>query len=450
MTAAPQTNAVQTIAAQTTTTISGWGGYPTQEAQVITPLSLSAYKASLQHHPSVIARGMGRSYGDSANAATVLQTAYCDHFIAFDAATGVLTVEAGVTLRDILKITVTHGWFLPVTPGTSFVTVGGAIASDVHGKNHHVAGTFGQRVLSINMLLGTGEVVTTSPTQLPDLFQATCGGMGLTGVILTATIQLIPIKSAYITQKTIKAGSIEEACEAFEANSSSAYSVAWIDCLSTGKHLGRSVLMLGEHSDNGGLGLKIKDPISIPIHTPAALLNSMTMRAFNGAYWAKASNNKTQTVPLLPYFYPLDAIGGWNKLYGKAGFVQYQCVLPKADGVANMRKILTQIAQSGAGSFLAVLKQFGPANQNLLSFPIEGYTLALDFKMSPYVIDLLLRLDDMVADMSGRVYLTKDALMREVSFKTTYPKWQEFEAVRQKYGAIGKFASAQSKRLGLA
>jgi FAD/FMN-containing dehydrogenase len=393
---------------------------------------------------------MGRSYGDSANAAVVIQTTYSDHFIAFDTATGLLTVEAGVTLRDILKVTVKHGWFLPVTPGTSFVTMGGAIASDVHGKNHHVAGTFGQHVVSITMLLGTGEVVTTSPTQLPDLFHATCGGMGLTGVILSATIQLIPSKSAYINQKTIKAGSLEEACEAFEANCSSTYSVAWIDCLTTGKHLGRSVLMVGEHSDSGGLDLAIKDPVTVPIYTPAALLNSMTMRAFNTAYWAKSAHNKSQTISLLPYFYPLDAIGGWNKLYGKAGFVQYQFVLPKADGVANMRKVLTQIAQSGAGSFLAVLKQFGPANQNLLSFPIEGYTLALDFKMSPSVIDLLHRLDDMVADMGGRVYLTKDAVMREASFKTTYAKWQEFEAVRQKYGAVGKFASNQSKRLGLA
>jgi len=328
--------------------------------------------------------------------------------------------------------------------------VGGAIASDVHGKNHHVAGTFGQHVVSITMMLGDGAIVSTSSTELPDLFHATCGGMGLVGVILTASIQLIAVKSAYINQRTIKAGSIEEACEAFETNSSSTYSVAWIDCLSTGKHLGRSVLMVGEHSDSGGLDLAIKAPISIPIHTPAALLNSMTMRAFNGAYWAKASDSKTQTIPLLPYFYPLDAMGEWNKLYGKAGFVQYQFVLPKADGVANMHKVLTQIAQSGAGSFLAVLKQFGPANQNLLSFPIEGYTLALDFKVSPSIIDFLHRLDDLVADMGGRVYLTKDAVMREASFKTTYPQWQEFEAARQNYGAIGKFASNQSKRLGLA
>jgi decaprenylphospho-beta-D-ribofuranose 2-oxidase len=434
----------------TTQTISGWGGYPQQEADVLTPLALSSCQSQLQRNVSLLARGMGRSYGDSANAATVLQTSYLNHFIAFDSDTGLLTVEAGVMLRDILKVTVKRGWFLPVTPGTSFVTVGGAIASDVHGKNHHVAGTFGQHVVSMTLLLGTGETVTTSPTKLPDLFHATCGGVGLTGVILTATIQLIPIQSARIEQKTIKTGSLEEACAAFEENGDSTYSVAWIDCLATGKQLGRSVLMVGEHAKDGGLDLAIKEPVTVPIHTPAALLNSLTMRAFNHAYYAKASHLKIQTVSLLPYFYPLDAIGGWNKLYGKAGFVQYQFVLPKADGVANMRKILTEIAQSGGGSFLAVLKQFGAANQNLLSFPIEGYTLALDFKVSAANFALLQKLDELVVGMGGQIYLTKDALMQEKTFKTTYPQWQAFEAVREKYGAIGKFASAQSKRLGLA
>ena len=432
------------------TKIYGWGRYPQQDAYLHKPSSSTSLESIAKQQNSVLARGMGRSYGDSASALNVLQTTHINHFINFDKVSGILTAESGITMRNILKVIVPSGWFLPVSPGTSYVTLGGAIASDVHGKNHHVVGTFGQHVVSMTVLLGTGEVVTTSPTQLPDLFHATCGGMGLTGVILMATIQLIPIKSAYINQRTIKAESIEAACQAFEANSIATYSVAWIDCLTTGKHLGRSVLMVGEHSDSGGLDLAIKAPITVPFHTPAALLNGVTMRAFNTAYWAKAAHNKSQTIPLLPYFYPLDAIGGWNKLYGKAGFVQYQFVLPKTDGVGNMRKILTRIAQSGSGSFLAVLKQFGPANQNLLSFPIEGYTLALDFKMSSSVIDLLHWLDGMVADMGGRVYLTKDAVMREESFKTTYPKWQAFEAVRQKYGAIGKFASAQSKRLGLA
>jgi decaprenylphospho-beta-D-ribofuranose 2-oxidase len=439
-----------TLSGSNTTLISGWGGYPIQQAQVLMPSSLGSYKVHLQQNECVIARGMGRSYGDSANAPTVLQTTYFDHFVAFDSATGLLTVEAGVKLRDILNITVKHGWFLPVTPGTSFVTVGGAIASDVHGKNHHIYGTFGKHVLSISILLGTGEVVTASPLQLPDLFHATCGGMGLTGVILNATIQLFPIKSAFINQKTFKARSLEEACEVFDANNSSAYSVAWIDCLSTGKHLGRSVLMVGEHSEDGGLDFTNKEPITLPIYTSAALLNCLTMRSFNTAYWAKAAHNKTQSIPLRSYFYPLDAIGEWNKFYGKAGFVQYHFVLPKVNGIPNMRNILTEIAQSGAGSFLAVLKQFGPANQNLLSFPMEGYTLALDFKMTKNVISLLHKLDAMLIDMGGRVYLTKDAVMEEVSFKTTYTKWQEFESVREKYGAIGKFASAQSRRLGLA
>ena len=433
-----------------TTSINGWGCYPKQDARVIKPASLSACKETVHENKSLIARGMGRSYGDSANSNVVLQTTYIDHFIKFDVTSGLFTAESGVTPRDIIKVTVKQGWFLPVTPGTSFVTVGGAIASDVHGKNHHIAGTFCQYVSSITLMLGTGEVVSTSPTVLPDLFHATCGGMGLTGVILNATIQLFPINSAYITQRTIKAGSIEDACEAFQANCTFPYSVAWIDCLKTGPHMGRSVLISGEHSGKGQLNCTLDKPINVPIQTPSALLNSITMRAFNEAYWAKAANNKIQSISLFSYFYPLDAIGGWNKLYGKTGFVQYQFVLPKIDGVVNMRKVLTQIALSGSGSFLAVLKQFGSANKNLLSFPIEGYTLALDFKLSPSVIDLLHRLDVIVAGMGGRVYLAKDAVMQESIFKSTYPTWQEFEAVRNKYGAIGKFSSAQSKRLGLA
>ena len=433
-----------------TSMISGWGGYPIHEAEILSPLSKTDFVEQLERTNSTIARGMGRSYGDSANASVVMQTTYCDHFIEFDCRSGLLTVEAGALLRDILKLTVQQGWFLPVTPGTSFVTVGGAIASDVHGKNHHTSGTFGQHVQSLKVMLGSGEVVKTSPIELPDLFRATCGGMGLTGVILNATIQLMPIKSVYIKQNTIKASCLEEACESFEAQSKATYSVAWIDCLASGKNLGRSVLMVGEHTDSGGLDISIPEPIKVPFHTPAALLNRKSMWLFNTSYWHKATHNKTQTLPLMSYFYPLDAIGEWNKLYGRAGFLQYQFVLPKTDGVANMRTILQKISESGQGSFLAVLKQFGPANENLLSFPIEGYTLALDFKLSSLTIPLLHYLDELVVGMGGRVYLAKDAVMNEHSFKKTYRNWQQFEAVRNKYGAIGKFASTQSKRLGLA
>ena len=432
------------------TKIYGWGRYPQQDAYLHVPPSSASLEFTAKQQDSVLARGMGRSYGDSANALNVLQTTYINHFIEFDKATGKLTAEAGITLREILEIIVPSGWFLPVTPGTSFVTLGGAIASDVHGKNHHIAGTFGQHVKSLSMLLGTGEVVTTSPQHHADLFHATCGGMGLTGIIISATIQLLPIKSSLISQKTIKADCVEAACEAFESNSNATYSVAWIDCLSKGKSLGRSVIMLGEHAAQGGLDIDIRQKVTVPFSTPSALLNSVTMKAFNTAYWQRAKHNVSQTVSLMPYFYPLDAVGEWNRLYGKKGFVQFQCVVPKLDGVANMRKLLTEISNSGEGSFLAVLKQFGTANENLLSFPIEGYTLALDFKASETAIKTVKRLEDMVVDMGGRLYLTKDAVMQESTFKATYPNWEKFEAIRERYGAVGKFSSSQSKRLGLA
>ena len=432
------------------TKIYGWGRYSQQDAYLHTPASCASLEFIAKQQNSVLARGMGRSYGDSANALNVLQTTYLNHFIEFDKATGKLTAEAGITLREILEIIVPSGWFLPVTPGTSYVTLGGAIASDVHGKNHHIAGTFGLHVKSLTMLLGTGQVVTTSPQHHADLFHATCGGMGLTGIIISATIQLLPIRSSLISQKTIKAGCIEAACEAFESNSNATYSVAWIDCLSKGKSLGRSVIMLGEHAAQGGLDIDIQQKISVPFSTPSALLNRATMKVFNTAYWHKSKHNVSQTVALMPYFYPLDAIGEWNRLYGKKGFVQFQCVLPKIDGVANMRKLLTEISNSGEGSFLAVLKQFGVANENLLSFPTEGYTLALDFKASETAIKMVKKLEDMVVEMGGRLYLTKDAVMQESTFKATYPNWEKFEVVREQYGAVGKFSSVQSIRLGLA
>jgi decaprenylphospho-beta-D-ribofuranose 2-oxidase len=432
-----------------TATISGWGNYPKQEAQLLTPPSSVSLKEAVKLEGSLIARGMGRSYGDSANAPRVLQTFLCDHFVEFDEKTGRLTAESGVTLREILKLIVNSGWFLPITPGTSYVTLGGAIASDVHGKNHHIAGTFGQHITSIQVLLGTGDVVTASEFKNTDLFYATCGGMGLTGVIISATIQLLPIRSSYINQKTIKAGCIEEACEAFKINGSATYSVAWIDCLAKGRGLGRSILVLGEHAENDVLDFEINKPVSVPFNAPPALLNRLTMKTFNGAFWHKAKHNRTKTVPLFSYFYPLDAIGNWNKLYGKDGFLQFQCVIPKDNGIANMRMLLTEIIESGEVPFLSVLKQFGKGNNYYLSFPTEGYTLALDFKLTPSVITTLQRLEDIVVGMGGRIYLTKDALMQEATFKATYQRWEEFETVREKYGAIGKFSSAQSKRLGL-
>jgi len=302
--------------------ISGWGNYPKQKAKLLTPTSQQEMKKGLHNKEPIIPRGMGRSYGDSANASLVLQTHLCDHFLEFDINTGLLTLEAGITFREVLKVIVPQGWFLPVTPGTSYVTIGGAIASDVHGKNHHIAGTFSQYVQSIEILLGTGDIVIASLEENIDLFLATCGGMGLTGVILKATIQLVPILSSHIDQETLKAGCLESACEAFEENNDATFSVAWIDCLARGKNLGRSILTLAEHSKEGDLDMTLKDPIEVPIYTPSKFLNKTTINIFNNIYWAKATNNKKQTVSLLTYFYPLDSLGAWNKLYGKNGFLQ--------------------------------------------------------------------------------------------------------------------------------
>lgn len=430
--------------------IHGWGRYPIADAKVLLPKSQSDCIGLIQGKGLLIPRGMGRSYGDSANYDTVLQTTYLDSYLEFDHLTGLLSCEAGVTIRDILSLIVPKGWFIPVTPGTSYVTIGGAIASDVHGKNHHISGTISEHISSLTLMLGTGEIVRVSRTQFPDLFRATCGGMGLTGIIISATIQLVRIQSSRILQLTIKADSLEEVCEQFELNGTSSYSVAWIDCLAKGRYLGRSLLMLGEHAQDGDLETMKFKSRNLPINMPSMLLNHYSVKGFNALYYYSALKKRQQLVlPFEPYFYPLDAIDNWNRLYGKSGFVQYQFVLPKAVGVKGLRMVLNKIIESKKGSFLAVLKTFGKSNNNYLSFPLEGYTLALDFKVSQEVIRLIKELDSLVVGMGGRIYLTKDALMSETNFKKSYPKWEHFEQIRFKYGAIGKFASNQSKRLGL-
>lgn len=428
----------------------GWGRYPRLDAQVTQPLSATQCATFLQGAAPLIARGLGRSYGDSALAPHLLSTRHLDHFQTFDAAIGLLTCAAGVSLDAILRTFVPRGWFLPVTPGTRFVTVGGAIASDVHGKNHHVNGTFCAHVRRIEILLGNGERVIASPAENADLFHATCGGMGLTGIILSASVQLKPIRASDIIETTIKAPNLNAVLEAFDVHTASTYSVAWIDCLARGASLGRSLLMLGEHAPDGPLTLRTKPPAPVPFDLPSGLLNRASVRAFNTLYYGRVRRvQSTRSLPFEPFFYPLDALSDWNRLYGKAGFVQYQFVLPKDAGVGALREVLELIAQSGRGSFLSVLKMFGAANANLLSFPTAGYTLALDFKAEPATFELLDVLDCVVLHYGGRMYLTKDARMTEATFKASYPCWPKFEQVRAHWHAHGHFASAQSRRLGL-
>jgi FAD/FMN-containing dehydrogenase len=413
-------------------------------------------RAALERLGQVIARGNGRSYGDSAlGPRGTMAMRGMDRLIAFDPQTGLLTCEAGTLLADIVAIFVPRGWFVPVTPGTRFVTVGGMIAADVHGKNHHLAGSFGRHVAWLDLMLADGQVVRCSPHENQELFAATTGGMGLTGLILRAAFPLIRIETPFIRQETRKAANLDEAMDIFEATASSTYSVAWIDTLATGDRLGRSLVLLGEHLARDEAPADLKDPaafaaeprLTIPLDLPSFALNRWSVRAFNALYYSRGKPG-TAIVPLEPYFYPLDAIGAWNRIYGSRGFVQYQFVLPKPASREGMAQILRRIAEHGSASFLAVLKLFGPQD-GLLSFPMEGYTLALDLPASIDNLNLMQELDAMVEDHGGRLYLAKDARTSPASLRRGYPALSRFLAIRQRVDPDRRFRSAQSERLAL-
>lgn len=435
--------------------IQGWGRYPTIDSSMAQPHTYHECQALIRddQFTSGIARGLGRSYGDSSLSQQIIASKQLNHFIDFDPNTGELTCEAGTSFSDILQIIIPQGWFLPVTPGTQFVTMGGAIASDVHGKNHHLDGSFSDHVKQLKLCLADGNIISCSAYINRELFLATCGGMGLTGIILEATIQLIPIESSAIEETTHKTDNLADTLALFEQHQDATYSVAWIDCLAKGAHLGRSLLMLGEHAsaeNDAPLASSMHSKLNMPFTLPNFTLNRYSIKAFNALYYARVRQKLTEkTVNYSPFFYPLDRIQNWNRMYGKRGFVQYQFVIPKEAGLTGLTHILNEIADSQRGSFLAVLKVFGKGNKNYLSFPIEGYTLALDFKMDSTLFSFLDHLDEIVLHYGGRLYLTKDARMTEQVFKQSYPQWEKFQDVRQQFGADTQFNSMQSKRLGL-
>jgi FAD/FMN-containing dehydrogenase len=398
----------------------------------------------------LIPRGLARSYGDSSLAPLVIETDRLDHFLDFDEQTGLLRCGAGVSLAEILEVFVPRGWFLPVTPGTKFVTVGGAIASDVHGKNHHLEGTFCDHVTRMRVATPATGIVECSRDDHHPLFLGTCGGMGLTGIIVDATFRLRPIASAYIDSTTLRASNLTEALDLFLEHDKTTYSVAWIDCLARGRSLGRSLLTIGEHATSGDLVAKGPRSLAVPVDLPGQLLNRFTVQGFNSLYYRRVREARTeQVVHYEPFFYPLDFVHQWNRIYGRGGFTQYQFVVPRVGGVDALTEVLDRISASRRASFLAVLKSFGPANDNYLSFPMEGYTLALDFKIEPGLFDLLDTLDEVVLEAGGRLYLTKDVRMSAETFRRSYPRWPEMEALRRQYGADQVFNSRQSQRLGL-
>ncbi len=438
--------------------LSGWGRFPQADCRVAAPRDVDGLRGALAAG-GLIARGNGRAYGDSAmNAANTVHMRHFNRMLGFDAATGQLIAEAGVLLGDIIDAFLPRGWFAPVTPGTRFVTIGGMIAADVHGKNHHRHGSFGGFVDWIDVMQADGEVVRASRAENTDLFEWTIGGMGLTGIILRAAFRLVPVESGWIRQTTVPAANLAAAMAAFEAADAATYSVGWIDCLAGGGAAGRSLIMLGEHACRSELSAaQAADPFAIaprrsllvPIDAPAFLLNSLTVRAFNALYYRRGlASGREATVGWRGYFYPLDAILGWNRIYGRKGFAQFQCVLPLAAAEAGLGALLAAIRAAGQGSFLAVLKRFG-AQQSRFSFPTAGYTLALDFPVSQATLALLDRLDAITVDHGGRFYLAKDSRMTPDTLDRADPRVGAFRAMRADGGRAGQFVSAQSQRLGL-
>ena len=438
--------------------LTNWGQYPVVDVPV------KAYRAgeslSELNGAGWIPRGLGRCYGDSALGAQVVSTERLKRFVGFDPQTGLLDCEAGISYADILEQFVPRGWFPPVTPGTKFVTMGGALASDVHGKNHHVEGSFAQHVVDFDLLTPSGNLLTCSREQNSELFLATAGGMGLTGLITRVKLRLKPIETSAIKIQNIKARNLDEIMGLFDRFESTTYSVAWIDVLSRGKNLGRSIFMQGEHAtreevkgtrwEQHPLQVPRKLKLAVPFDLPSFTLNNFTIKAFNTLYYGK--QRKSEVNDLVDYdsfFYPLDFIHHWNRIYGARGFTQYQFVLPREGGAEGMRAILQHIVKRKFGSFLSVLKGFGPEGEGYLSFPMGGYTLTLDFPITDQLFPFLDELDEMVLSYGGRVYLTKDVRLTGENLAKMYPRLPQFRQAMQQVNPQGQVRSLQSERLGL-
>ncbi len=425
--------------------VTNWGNFPVVEKEMKSEDSSAKIKEYVRNHNDIIARGNGRCYGDASLSENIFSTKRLNKFISFDRLNGVIECESGVLLSDVLEVIVPQGYFLFVTPGTKFISIGGAIASDVHGKNHHAEGCFSEYVIEFSLLNEKGEILNCSRTENSEKFWATIGGMGLTGIILSAKFKLKNIESSFIRQESVKAENLDEIFTLFDQSECWTYNVAWIDCLQKGKNLGRSIMMRGEHAFKHELPIKLQqNPLklkknsspSIPFYFPNFVLNNFTVKLFNLLYFFKQSKKENKNfVHYEPFFYPLDIVSDWNRIYGKNGFIQYQMVIPKKNGKEGMKKILETIAKSGNGSFLAVLKLFGKNNPDAYnSFPMEGYTLALDFKVNSKLRKLVEQLDAIVEEFGGRIYLTKDSMSK--SSLTNYlqnvqnPKFNSFQQKR--------------------
>jgi FAD/FMN-containing dehydrogenase len=419
--------------------LTSWGRYPRFPQQGL-PIHWQedvprALAKSAELLPA-LAYGCGRSYGDSCLAVSdqVLVMSGMNHLLSANWQSGVVVAEAGLTLAELIRVALPKGWFPPVTPGTKFVTLGGAVANDVHGKNHHVMGTFGRYVKRLTLYRSNEGVITASPTERPEVFAATLGGLGLTGVILTVDLQMRPVASARIEERRLRFGGLDEFFElADRYDQDYEHTVAWIDCLAGGRSLARGHYIAGNHAADGDL--KWEEPRSLPmlIDPPFSLVNAASLRAFNAfVYYGQLRRDVRRYVGYDAFLYPLDRLLGWNHMYGRAGFQQYQCVVPHANSRETIRSVVSEIAKSGTGSFLAVLKRCGQLpSLGLMSFPMHGISLALDFPQGAQGNRPLFdKLDALVHDAGGRLYPAKDAHMSAIHFQRAYPAWEQVEALR--------------------
>lgn len=421
---------------------SSWGNYPTATPREVESIVWRQDQPSWKPGDApVLPYGMGRSYGDVClnDGGLVLKTELLDHILYYDHANGIIRAEAGLSIGDLLDIIVPRGWFVPVTPGTRFVTLGGAVANDIHGKNHHRVGTFGRHVRALELVRSDGSATLCTPLDNPELYAATIGGLGLTGLITWVEIQLLPIVSRYLKTESVKTRTLEESVELTQSSDSDwDYNVTWIDVTALGRGLGKGLVQRGNFLDKHDRSLveHVREShYAVPFMMPNWLLNKQSISLFNTAYyWKQRKRVLQRTMDMMPYFYPLDAIHNWNRLYGKRGMLQYQCVIPmRADEGAHrctraLLRILKTLSHSGSASFLAVIKMFGGLpSPGMLSFPVQGITLSLDMPYSQRTLRALAKCDGMVLEEGGRIYPAKDARMSAGTFRAMYPQVEVFQ-----------------------
>ena len=440
------------------TEISGWGRYPRVRAHTVAPGTTE--ELTKIDGRRRIARGQGRSYGDAAllSDGLVIITDKLSKISSWDRTQGLLTAESGMTLAEILQAPETRGWFPSVVPGTKQVSLGGAVAADIHGKNHHRVGSFGNHVIDLEILTAGGDLVTCSPKWRPEFFWATVGGMGLTGIITRVTVRLIPNETEYMVVKHVPTKNLDEALELSESSDyDDEYSVVWLDCVARPRTLGRGVFISGHHAKLDELPVKFRSRQSsppkvrrVPFDFPRWLLNQFTVGVFDDLYYWRQGRRRSPFISDYDsFFFPLDRIGDWNRMYGSRGFIQYQSVLPTQTAVKGLNAMLGYLLKRGRSSYLTVLKRFGPENKGLLSFPTEGYTLTFDFPVEPDLFPFLDDLDQIVLEHGGRVYLAKDARMSREVFSQMYPGLGEWLRLKSELDPQNIFSSDLSRRLGL-